>query len=189
MDVSENGQLRRIASALGNIVGTSTSGEGGDVDARAFHVERKGQPDVVVAGSAAHTVVLGMLAEAASATTAMAAARVLVHERGDVLRPGRVVTLPAGAPGARSVRGSTGAFAVVPTAAAGLPSSVDLLAVHAPPPLSEWEKATLDEVREAVPDLVSRFRPPKARASKTGMMPKAAPLKTTVVRRRRSSDE
>lgn len=187
MDVSENGQLRRLAATLGKIVGTSISGERGDIEARAFHVERTGQPDVVIAGSAASTVVLGLLVESDGAPSGMAAARVLVHERSDVLRPGRVVTLPAGAPGTRSVRGSTGSFAVVPSAAAGLPSSVDLLAVHAFPPLSEWEQATLDEVQSAIPDLVSRFRPPKPRGAKAMPVKKSAPSTKTVVRRRPSS--
>lgn len=187
MDVSENGQLRRLATGIGKVVDTTTSGEAGEVEARAFLVERPGKPDVVIAGSAGSTVVLGLLVDKESAPSGMAAARVLVNERSDVLRPGRVVTLPAGAPGARSVRGSTGAFAVVPSSAAGLPSSVDLLAVHAYPPLSEWEKATLDEVQSAVPDLVSRFRPPKSRGAKSAP-PKKAPAATKTVVRRRPSE-
>lgn len=187
MDVSENGQLRRLATGIGKVVDTTTSGEAGEVEARAFLVERAGKPDVVIAGSAGSTVVLGLLVDKESAPSGMAAARVLVNERSDVLRPGRVVTLPAGAPGARSVRGSTGAFAVVPSSAAGLPSSVDLLAVHAYPPLSEWEKATLDEVQSAVPDLVSRFRPPKSRGAKSAP-PKKAPAATKTVVRRRPSE-
>lgn len=188
MDVSENGQLRRLATSIGNVIGTSTSGEAGEVEARAFHIERAGLPDVVIAGSAGSTMILGLLVDKESAHSGMAAARVLVNERSDVLRPGRVVTLPAGAPGARSVRGSTGAFAVVPSSAAGLPKAVDLLAVHAFPPLSEWEKATLEEVQSAVPDLVSRFRPPKSRVAKAAAAKKAPTATKTVVRRRPSSE-
>ncbi len=184
MDVSENGQLRRLASSIGKIVETSTSGDAGEVDARAFLIERTGKPNVVLAGSAASTVVLALLVDGESASSGMAAARVLVHERGDVLRAGRVVSLPAGAPGTRSVRGSTGSFAVVPSSAASLPAAVDLLAVHAYPPLSEWEAATLDEVQSAIPDLVSRFRPPKPRGGKTTPPKKPPSVARTVVRRR-----
>jgi hypothetical protein len=184
MDVSEQGQLRRIAAGLGTIIATSTSGEAGEVDARAFHVARAGQPHVVVAGSVASGVVLAMLTDTEGAASAMAAARVLVHERGDVVRPGLVVTLRAGASGARSVRGSTGAFAIVSAATAELPSSVDVLAVHAFPPLSEWERASLEEVQQVVPDLVSRFRPPKPRGAKAAPPKRVSSAPSTIVRRR-----
>jgi hypothetical protein len=186
MDVAENGPLARIAKGLGEVVATSVTGEAGDVEARAFHVSRRGAPDVIVGGSAASTVVVALLVPTENAAVGMAAARVLATERGDQLRPGRVVTLPAGAAGARSVRGSTGAFACVPASAADLPKAVDILAVHAHPPLSEWEKATLDEVTSAVPDLVSRFRPPKSRAAKKAPAGKSASART-VVRRRKPS--
>lgn len=187
MDVHENGQLRRIASSLGTIVETTVSGEGGEVDARAFHVERKGKPHVVVAGSVSSTVVLAMLVEAEHAATAMAAARVLVAFRGDVLKPGKVVSLPAGAAGARSVRGSTGAFAILSASSANLPSGIDRLAVHALEPISEWEEATLEEVQAQDPDLLSRFRAPKPRGAKSSFLAKPPPsTQKKVVRRRRN---
>lgn len=183
MDISETGQLGRLAKGLGDVVDTSVTDEGGEVFARAFHVRRRGQPDLVVAGSTTSGVVVGLLTDGDGALVGMAAARVLAHVRGDELRAGRVVSIPAGAPGARSVRGSTGSFAIVPSSAGDLPRSIDVLAVHAPPPVSEWEKATLDEVRGAVPDLVSRFKKPKARGS-AGPKKKAPAGKRTVVRRR-----
>lgn len=189
MDVHENGQLRRIASSLGTIVESTVSGEAGEIDARAFHVERKGKPHVVVAASVSSTVVLAMLVEAEHAATAMAAARVLVTFRGDVLRPGKVVSLPAGAPGARSVRGSTGAFAILAASSAELPSTIDRLAVHAQAPISEWEEATLEEVQGQDPDLVSRFKAPKPRGAKASFLAKPPPSAQTKVLRRRRNDD
>lgn len=193
MDIHEHGPLKQLASSLGRILDTSTSGEAGEVEARAFHIERAAKPDLVIAASVTSTDVVAMLVERDGAANAMAACRVLVQERGDALRPGRVVTLPAGAPGARSVRGSTGAFAIVDPSAAQLPSSVDVLAVHAQPPLSEWEEATREEVLDAVPDLISRFRAPKPRlgskaAAKSSLLAKPPPARTTVMRRRRPDE-
>ncbi|MFZ9890109.1 MAG: hypothetical protein ACO3JL_21635, partial [Myxococcota bacterium] len=182
MDLSENGQLRRLCTSVGKVVGTSISGESGEVEARAFHIERSGKPHVVVAGSTSSTLIVGMLVEAEGAASGMAAARVLVNERSDALRSGHIVTLPAGATGSRSVRGSTGAFAVIPAAEAGLPQAIDLLLVHAFPPLCEWEKASIDEVRSEVPDLVSRFKPPKPRLGTASAPRKPTPTSKTVVR-------
>jgi hypothetical protein len=185
VDVGEYGQLARIAKSLGDVKATSVSDDAGDVQARAFHVSRSGQPDLVVGASAASTVVVALLVPSENAAVGMAAARVLAHERGDMLRSGRVVTLPAGAPGTRSVRGSTGAFAIIPASVADLPKSIDVVAVHAQPPMSEWEKATLDEVKSAAPDFVSHFRAPKSRAKGSGAAPRPTGKKT-VMRRRRS---
>lgn len=188
MDVSERGPLRRIASSLGEIVATTTSEEAGDVDARAFHVARPGGAHVVIGGSVTSSVVVAMLCEESGALSAMAAVRVLVLERGDLLTPERVVTLPAGARGARSVRGSTGAFAIVSASAAGLPETVDVVAVHAQPPVSEWEHATLDEVSAAYPGLISQFRPPKPRGLAAAPKRPATAGRATVLRRRKTDD-
>lgn len=187
MDTGETGELARLARTLGEVLGTSVTDDSGEVEARAFHIERKGKPDLVIAGSVTSSRVIALLVPRESATVGMAAARVLANERGDQLKAGKIVSLPAGAQGSRSVRGSTGTFAMVAASQAGLHRGVDLLAVHAYPPLSEWEEATSDEVKSAVPDLVSRFRPTKSRSRSTP--PKAAEpaKKKTVLRRRDKS--
>jgi hypothetical protein len=184
MDLGETGELARLAKTLGDVIGTSVTDDSGDVEARAFHIERKGKPDLVIAGSVASSLVVGLLVPRESATVGMAAARVLTNERGSQLKAGKVVSLPAGAQGSRSVRGSTGTFAMISASQAGLHRGVDLLAVHAYPPLSEWEEATSEEVKSAVPDLVSRFRPVKSRSKSSPPRP-AGPAKTKTVLRRR----
>lgn len=184
MDTGESGELARLAKTLGDVLATSVTDDSGEVDARAFHIERKGKPDLVIAGSTASSLVVGLLVPRDSALIGMAAARVLVNDRSDQLKAGKIVSLPAGAQGSRSVRGSTGTFAMIGASQAGLHRGVDLLAVHAYPPLSEWEEATGDEVKSAVPDLVSRFRPTKSRA-KTAVPKAGGPSKTKTVLRRR----
>jgi hypothetical protein len=189
MDTGETGELARLAKTLGDVIGTSVTDDSGEVEARAFHIQRPGKPDLVIAGSVASSLVVALLVPRESATVGMAAARVLANERGDQLKPGKIVSLPAGAQGSRSVRGSTGTFAIVGASHAGLHRGVDLLAVHAYPPLSEWEEATSDEVKSAVPDLVSRFRPVRSPArggrSKSTPPKPAGPAKAKTVLRRR----
>lgn len=182
MDVSDGGKLFKLAGSLGKVVGTSPLDEDLERLALALHVERAGASPIVVAGSANHDDVLALYPETETAIAAMAAARVLIHERAFDLRPGVVLTLVAGAAGSRSVRGGTGAFAIVDAKALGLPTWITAFAVSAPPPVCNWEKATLDEVKSVVPDLVSRF--PRPRKAKDGPMKPASSGPRTIIRRR-----
>ena len=143
MDTSETGELARLAKQLGDVLSTSVTDDTGDVEARAFHVQRPGKPDIVVAGSVASSKVVAMLVPSESATVGMAAVRVLANERGDQLKPGKIVSLPAGAQGSRSVRGSTGSFAMATRGSRSMATAYPMgeratipIPPPSPPPLS-----------------------------------------------------
>lgn len=186
MDVNDRGAFERKVSEFGAISGRSVTeeGPGGDRLALGLFVDRGKEPGVAFGASVASSVVVAVLADASQSTTAMAAARVLAAERGDALRAGLVATIPAGVPGSQSIRGSTGAFAIVSPSEVDLPKWVDHLAVHAPRPLCDWERATLDEVRGAVFDLVSRFALTKGQREKIAAQKKASASRTVVRRRK-----
>ncbi len=186
MDVNDRGAFERRVSEFGTISHRSVTEEsqGGDRLALGLFVDRGAQPGVAFGASIASSVVVAVLADSGQAATAMAAARVLAAERGDALRAGLVATIPAGVPGSQSIRGSSGAFAIVSPAEVQLPKWVDHLAVHAPRPLCDWERATLDEVKGAVFDLVSRFALTKGQREKLAAKKKASAARTVVRRRK-----
>ena len=183
MDVSSEGKLVRLAKSLGKVVGEAPLEEDLERLALGVHVQRDGAPPLALAASAYHDGVVAMYLEPDTAVAAMSAARALVHDRADDLSAGRVLTLLAGAKGARSVRGGTGAYALVDPKAVELPTWVTVFAVGAPPPVCNWEKATLDEVRLYVPDFVTRFpKPRKAKDASPSKPSSSGPR--TVIRRR-----
>lgn len=186
MDINDRGAFERKVSEFGTISQRSVTEEasGGDRLALGLYVDRGKAPGVAFGASVASSVVVAVLADSSQATTAMAAARVLAAERGDALRSGQVSTIPAGVPGSQSIRGSTGAFAIVPASEGELPKWVDHLAVHAPRPLCDWERATLDEVKGSVFDLVSRFALTKGQREKIAAKKKASASRTVVRRRK-----
>src|SRR5688572_12986055 len=112
MDVADKGKLYNLAATIGPVVGAAPLDEDLERHALALHVERPGKPPLAVAASAYHDDVIGMFLDPDAAQAGMLAARVLVHERADDIKAGRVLTLVAGAPGSRSVRGGTGAYAL-----------------------------------------------------------------------------
>ena len=184
MDVNDRGAFERKVSEFGPISSRSTTEEGpGDRVALGIFVERGAAAGVAFGASVASSVVVAELAEKSQAMTAMAVARVLATERGDDLRAGIVTSIPAGVPGSQSIRGSTGSFAIVPASEVELPSWVDHLAVHAPRPVCDWERATTEEVRGAVFDLVSRFALTKGQREKLSAQKKATATRTVVRRR------
>lgn len=185
-------ELRELAARLGDVVGSSVlRGDDGPL-ALAVHAVHQDEPDVdiIAAACAFHEKVLVMRSKNA-AFSALVALRVLVYARRNELEAGRIITLPADADGVGLVRGAPGAFALVPAALersfAALPASA-LLVVGVRPPLDVWTTVTPEELKEHVPDLVTRFAiaddDDDALADADVPAPPPAPPRKHVLRRR-----